>query len=261
MAAYRSEGGPAIRLLQLAALVAVVIVWALITEAGLFSAAVLPGPGAVAGALVQALGDGSFWGALGETLRGAVTGLVAAIVIGVPLGLITGSYPVAEESTRLLVDVLRAFPVIALLPVFLLVLGSTPEMKATVVFLACVFPMLLQAQYGARSVSAAVRETVHGYRIPRLLRFRRVVLPAASPSIMTGLRVAATMSVLVAIGVEVLTTLPGMGHEIVQRQQAGASAEAYAFILAAGLLGFGINLLAQTSERHLLRWRAPAHTN
>jgi NitT/TauT family transport system permease protein len=105
-----------------------------------------------------------------------------------------------------------------------------------------------------------IAETVHGYRIPKLLRFRRVILPSATPSIMTGLRLAATTSVLVAIGVEVLTTLPGIGHEVVGAQQGGASAQAYAYILTAGAIGYAINLLSQTAERRLLRWRPPTHT-
>ncbi|MGW0948003.1 ABC transporter permease [Streptomyces sp. NPDC002623] len=248
-----------VRLLQLGALAAVLALWALIAAVGVVSSTALPGPAPVAAALGDLLGSGDFWQALGETLRGAVTGLAVAIAVGVPLGLVTGVYQAAEESSRLLMEILRSFPVIALLPVFLLVLGSTPGMKATVVFLACVFPVLLQAQYGARSVTPAIHETVHGYRIPRLLRFRRVILPGAVPSIMTGLRLAAATSVLVAIGVEVLTTLPGIGHMIMESQQGGASARAYAYILVAGCIGYSITVLAQFAEHRLLRWRPPTH--
>ncbi|WP_329131307.1 ABC transporter permease [Streptomyces sp. NBC_00670] len=256
-------GGPGRRgllLLQLSAVVAVLVLWAAGAAAGFVSSTALPGPAAVARAFPELLGSGTYWQAVGDTLNGAVTGCVLAVVIGVPLGLVTGTYAAAEQSSRLLVDVLRSFPVIALLPVFLLVQGSTPAMKTTVVLLACVFPVFLQAQYGARSVTPMIAETVHGYRIPKLLRFRRVILPSATPSIMTGLRLAATTSVLVAIGVEVLTTLPGIGHEVVGAQQGGASAQAYAYILTAGAIGYAINLLSQTAERRLLRWRPPTHT-
>jgi NitT/TauT family transport system permease protein len=207
------------------------------------------------------VGSSTFWQAAADTLRGAVTGFAAAAVIGIPLGLVTGTYTAAEQSSRLLVDILRSFPVIALLPVFLLVLGSTPSMKATVVFIACVFPVFLQAQYGARGVAPTIQETVQSYRIPRYLRFRKVILPSATPSIMTGLRLAATTSVLVTIGVEILTTLPGIGHMVVQEQEGGASAAAYAYILTAGLIGYSINLLSQLIESRLLRWRPPAHTD
>ncbi|HEY0535639.1 MAG TPA: ABC transporter permease [Actinoplanes sp.] len=245
-------------LLQLLCFVAVIAIWELVSRLGLVSSTALPSPTATAARFVGLLGEGGYWSAVGETLRDAVVGLLAAAVVGVPLGLITGTYPAAEESSRLLVDFLRAFPVIALLPVFLLVLGSNPQMKQTIVFLACVFPVFLQAQYGARSVPPSVAETVHAYRIPRLLRFRRVILPSATPSIMTGLRLAATTSVLVAIGVEILTTLPGIGHEVTQQQQSGNSDAAFAYIFTAGMLGYGINRASMYLESSLLRWRPPA---
>ncbi|MEV6160738.1 ABC transporter permease [Streptomyces sp. NPDC052052] len=256
-------GGPGrsgLLLLQLSAVAAVLLIWAAVAATGFVSSTALPGPVSVFGRFPDLFGSSAYWQAVGDTLDGAVTGFVVAVVIGVPLGLVTGTYAAAEQSSRLLVDVLRSFPVIALLPVFLLVLGSTPTMKATVVFIACVFPIFLQAQYGARSVTPMISETVQSYRVPKLLRFRKVVLPSAMPSIMTGLRLAATTSVLVTIGVEVLTTLPGIGHEVVNAQQGGASAEAYAYILTAGTIGYLINLLSQFAEHRLLRWRPPAHT-
>jgi ABC-type nitrate/sulfonate/bicarbonate transport system permease component len=244
--------------LQAGCVLAVLAGWLLVSAAGLVSADALPGPRAVLRELGTLLGTGEYWHAVGDTLRGAVTGLLAAAAVGVPLGLLTGTYARAELSSRLPVDVLRSFPVIALLPVFLLVLGSTPGMKATVVFIACVFPVFLQAQYGARAVEPMISETVRSYRIPRLLRFWKVILPSATPSIMTGLRLAATTSVLVAIGVEILTTLPGIGHLVTQEQQSGNSAAAYAYILTAGGIGYSINLLSEAVESVLLRWRPPA---
>ncbi|MFJ4621174.1 ABC transporter permease [Streptomyces sp. NPDC088812] len=256
-----SPGRRVLPMLQLSAFLAVLVLWAALAAAGLVSATALPGPAAVFGQFPGLLGSPAYWQAVGDTLNGAVTGFAAAAVIGVPLGLVTGTYAAAEQSSRLLVDVLRSFPVIALLPVFLLVLGSTPAMKTTVVLLACVFPVFLQAQYGARSVTPMIAETMDAYRVPRHLRFRKVILPSATPSVMTGLRLAATTSVLVAIGVEVLTTLPGIGHEVVQAQQGGAAARAYAYIITAGVIGWSITLLSQFAERRLLRWRPPAHTD
>ncbi|MFS8198225.1 ABC transporter permease [Streptomyces sp. CWNU-52B] len=257
----QAPGRRTLLLLQASAVLAVLVLWAALAAAGPVSATALPGPTAVFGKFPELFGDSAYWRAVGDTLNGALTGFVAAAVIGVPLGLVTGTYAAAEQSSRLLVDVLRSFPVIALLPVFLLVLGSTPTTKTTVVLLACVFPVFLQAQYGARSVTPMISETMDSYRIPRHLRFRKVILPSATPSVMTGLRLAATTSVLVAIGVEVLTTLPGIGHEVVQAQQGGAAARAYAYIITAGAIGYSVNLLSQFAERRLLRWRPPAHTD
>jgi ABC-type nitrate/sulfonate/bicarbonate transport system permease component len=257
----RDAGGWKIHLWQLACFVVVLTLWALVSGLGLISAEALPSPAAVLRSFLHIVATSEFWQAVGDTLRGAVVGLAFAIAIGVPLGLITGTYAAAEQSSRLLVDFLRSFPIIALLPVFLLIEGSTPNMKATVVFIACLFPVFLQAQYGARSVSPMIAETIRSYRIPRLLRFARVIVPSATPSIMTGVRLAATTSVLVAIGVEILSTLPGIGHEVTQEQQAGNSATAFAYIFVSGLLGYGINRGSELVESVLLRWRPPAQAS
>ncbi|MFT4083490.1 MAG: ABC transporter permease [Nocardioides sp.] len=243
--------------LQAGFFVAVIAFWSLVRVADVMSTDALPAPWTVLHRLVSDLGTSEYWTTVLDTLRSAVLGLLVAIVVGIPIGLVTGTYRAAEQSTRLVVEFGRAFPVIAILPVMLLIMGSTYEMKAVVVFLACVFPLIIQAQYGAQSVSDAVNETVRSYRITRLLRFRKVVLPAASPSVWTGIRIASTMAVLVSIGVEILTTVPGIGHVVMQSQQDKNSANAFAFIFTAGVLGFVINRLAQWAESKALSWRPP----
>lgn len=255
----RGESGRAAVLLsQAACFAAVLVVWQGIRSVNLVPVSVLPAPWDVVRALGGLLPEQAFWSSLGLTLRTAVTGLVLAAAAGIPLGLVTGTYAAAERASRLLVDVLRAFPVIALLPVFILIQGATQEMKTTIVFIACVFPVFLQAQYGAMSVTSTIAETVRGFRIPNRLRFAKVVLPSAVPSIMTGLRLAATTSVLVSIGVELLSTVHGLGFDLVQQQQVGNTAVAYAYIVVAGVLGYAINTVSELLERVLLRWRPPS---
>lgn len=247
-----------ILLLQIVSFVVVLLVWTLVAMSGVLSEATLPTIPAVLNAWFGFLGTAKYWTAVGLTLQGAALGLALAALVGIPLGLLTGSIAVAEKSSRLLVDVARSFPVIALLPVFLIMMGSKMETKVTIIFIACVFPVLLQAQYGAQSVTPTIKDTVNSYRIPRVLRFFKVELPAATPSIMTGLRLGATTAVLVGIGVEVLTTIPGIGHEVVDAQVGMNSAASFAYIFTAGALGFGINKLMELLEKVLLRWRPPA---
>lgn len=248
----RSLAGPGrARLAQLGAVLAALAVWQLVRWSGFFSESVLPAPLGVARFLGEAVLTERYWAAVGHTLLGAGEGLAAALIVGVPLGLLTGTYGFAERSSRLITDLGRSYPVFALLPVLLLVLGATATMKAFCVFFACVFPIWLQAQYGARSLDPTVSETVRAYRIPGLLRFRRVVLPAALPSIMTGLRIGAATSVLVCVGVELLTSLAGMGAEIVDYQTANASTGAYGYIITCGAVGFGLTWLTEVAQNRL----------
>ncbi|GAA1754628.1 ABC transporter permease [Aeromicrobium alkaliterrae] len=229
--------------------------WWAFAAAGVISEDLVPTPLGTVRAWAELVVTAEYWNSILETLRGAAAGLLFAMVIGVPIGLLTGTYAALERCTRVLFDVLRTFPGIAMLPVFLLILGATFTMKAVVVFIACVFIIVLQAQYGARSVTPTIRETVRAYRIPKRLWFRRVVLPSSIPSIMTGLRLAAALSVLVAIGVEVLTTVPGIGFRVTEAQLGNDSSSAWAYILTAGVLGFLIVVMSELAESRLLRWR------
>jgi ABC-type nitrate/sulfonate/bicarbonate transport system permease component len=167
----------------------------------------------------------------------------------------TGTSPRTERATRLLIDVGRSFPVIALLPVVILVLGATTQMKVTLIFIACVFPLVLQTTNGARRLEATLLSTVRSYRLPWQLRFRKVLLPQAAPFIATGLRIAITTAVLVAVGTEVLTQTQGLGRRITLAQSAGETALGYAYIFYAALLGVVINALANSMERRLIRWQ------
>jgi ABC-type nitrate/sulfonate/bicarbonate transport system permease component len=244
--------------LQLAAVLVVLALWTAVRAADLVGTLVLPSPLAVLHALLDALVTARFWAAVGFTLEAAAMGLLLSLLVGVPLGLITGVYVGAERSSRLIVDVGRAFPVFAILPVLILVIGATTGMKVACVFIACVFPVWLQAQYGAQSLDETIQETVRSYRIPRMLRFGKVVLPAALPSIMTGIRLAATTSVLVCVGVEILTSVHGIGARITALQVDGASAGTYAYVLVCGVVGFAITKLSELAEDRVLRWRPPA---
>lgn len=229
--------------------------WQLVVMAGLVPVKVLPAPMDVFAQFGQQLITAEYWAAIGDTFAGALWGLGIAILVGVPLGLITGRKHVIELSTRFIFDFGRAFPSIALIPVLILLLGRSPEMKAVVVFTAVVFPIIVQAQHGARSVSASIEETVRSFRIPPRLVVSKVILPSAAPFIATGIRLGATIAVLVALGTEVLSGAAGVGAELGNAQQGGNTPLAYVYLLTACLLGFGVTTLVTFAQDKIIRWR------
>ncbi len=245
---------------RLAAVLVLVAAWQTVVWSGLLSRDLLPPPADVVVALVTTLGTGTTWSALLATLVGAAAGLGIAVMIGVPLGLVIGVRPGLDRCTRLLVDVGRSFPVVALLPVMILLLGASLRMKIVVVVLACVWPILVQALSGVRRMDRVVVDTVRSYGLPAHLRFRRVVLPTAGPYLATGLRIAAATAVLVSVGVEVLTQTSGLGYEINLAQQGGYPAGGLAVVLVAGAVGLAINTGLVALERRTLRWHAPHRT-
>ncbi|MGO2111829.1 MAG: ABC transporter permease [Pseudoclavibacter sp.] len=241
---------------QLGVGVLIIAVWTLAAHFRWLPPELLPSPLAVAISFGELAVTASFWVAFGQTMTAALAGLGLSVLVGVPIGLALGMLPPVERATRVVSDIGRSFPVIALLPVMILILGVTQQMEIMVIFLGVVWTILLQTTYGARRIDPVVRDTVRSYRISVRLRFFKVVLPGAAPFIMTGVRVAASVSILIAIGVEVLGRTPGMGLALANAQVDGAASIALAYVVYAGLLGLTINALLQLLEDRVFVWNA-----
>lgn len=254
-AAQRQRATPAITLWRVGLFVAGVVLWAALAAAEVFPATLVPAPSAVVVALAQEIVTAGYWQALGLTVWGALVGLLAAAVVGIAIGVITGASTAAELSMRFLIDFGRAFPAVALIAVLVLILGRGIELKSVLVFVAVIFPIILQTQQGVRRVPRSVIETARAFRTPRALLVRKVMLPSATPSILTGLRLAASVAVLMAIATEVLSGSAGIGNQITDAQMGANSALSFAYIVTAGFLGFAVNVGLVKLQSVLLRWR------
>jgi len=233
---------------------AVLALWAIGDAAGTFNPDVLPPLRDVATEFVAIWGRPPFVAALAGTLRDAVAGVLLAAVLAIPLGILIGMSAAVERATRTLLDFGRSFPVVALLPILVLVIGANAQMKIVSISIACFFPILLQTIYGARRMEPTIVDTVRSFRIPFRLRFFKVILPAASPFIATGLRIATSVSILVAVGTEVIIPITGLGQQISLARVNNEVAVAFAYVLYAGLLGMILTALWERVETRVLSW-------
>lgn len=233
---------------------AVLVVWEIASRLGWVDPSLLPPPSDIARHVAALPVDASFWGAMGRTLSSSMIGLALATLIGVPLGIAIGAKPALYRATRLLVDMCRSFPVVALMPVMVLLMGTTPKMLVAVATLATVWPILLQSSYGARSVEPLITDTARAFRIPARMRFTHVLIPTAAPFIMTGIRIATTFALLVTIGIELLSATPGIGREIALAQEGANFPLVMAYVFYSGLLGLALSTVLSRVERVLLGW-------
>ena len=243
-----------IRLGQLAVILLFLLVWAVANRLQLLNEDVLPSVAAVFGEVARIFFTGEFWYSVGRTVMSAVIALVIALVIGVPLGLLLGITPPARRATQIVFDFGRSFPIIALLPLVSLILGTNQAMEITIISLGVVWAVVTQAIDGSRRLDPVIADTVSAYRIGPMLRFWKVVLPNAAPYLMTGVRIAATASLLIAIAIELLTLLPGLGGQIGRAQQYQAPALALAYVIYAGVLAMVLNAALTRIEDKLLVW-------
>lgn len=247
-----------VTLLRVGVVVAVGLVWEGVSRFGILNPSEFPPISVVAVNVVTTLLDAGTWVAIGNTLLGWLIGMLISIVLGVGLGLLIGPSRFMTRSTSLMIDVLRSTPAPAIIFILILLLGTTLPMKVALVAFAAVFPILIQSLYGVRSVDTVLKDLQRSYRIGRLTGFLRIRLPAALPYIATGVRVSASLALIVAVVAEYLGGAAGVGHLVDRVRIMGDFPRMYALILIVGLLSIGLNAIVRLGEASLLRWH-PSH--
>jgi ABC-type nitrate/sulfonate/bicarbonate transport system permease component len=237
-----------------AGLALMAVLWELLPRVGVVNRRYLPPFHDVVSALGRQVETGAFWTALGETIRGWFLGLVIAMLAGLVVGVVVGSVPVLRALTASTVEFLRPIPSVALIPLVVLLYGSRLQSGLILVVYAAFWQVLVQVMYGVADVDPVVRDTARSYRFSRRTIVRTVVWPTALPYVMTGLRLAAAVALILEITAELLVGVPGLGKLITRAQESGNHPPMYALILVVGLLGVVVNLGARRLERHLLRW-------
>jgi len=226
----------------------------LLVVTGVVDERVFPRPTSIGSELWDHVQQGSFWESVLRTLEGWALGLGLAILLAVPLGIAIGSSASAYRSVRFVVDFVRPIPSIALLPLFILLFGIGMSLKTYLVALGCFFPLFFQTMYGVQSVDPITLETARAYRLGPVMRFAFVSLPGATPMIATGLRISASIALLLAVGTEMVVGVPGIGYDIYRAQYAGQRPAAFALIVASGVLGVLMAIGFNRLERVTLRW-------
>ncbi|KOU54863.1 ABC transporter permease [Streptomyces sp. MMG1533] len=238
----------------LAGLAGLVAVLEVLPHVGLVSADYLPPASETGRALWHLLAEDTFWTALGDTLTGWAVGLAIAVGAGVVAGVAVGSMPLVRAATASTIEFLRPIPSVALIPVAVLLYGTDLRSKLLLVVYASFWQVLVQVLAGMQDVDPVADDTARSYRLGRWGRVRHVMWPTALPYVMTGVRLAATVALVLAVTAELVIGSPGLGHELAVAQTSGAVPQVYALVLVTGLLGVAINLVARAVERRALHW-------
>ncbi|WP_327726826.1 ABC transporter permease [Streptomyces sp. NBC_00487] len=228
--------------------------WEATPRLGLVEDDYLPPVSRVAGALAGELADGAFWTALGDTLTGWAVGLLIAVTAGILTGGVIAVVPHLREATSSTIEFLRPIPSVALIPLAVLLYGSQLQSVLLLVVYASFWQVLIQTLYGVQDVDPVAEETARSYGLGTWARVRHVLWPTALPYVMTGVRLAAAVALILAVTAELVIGAPGLGQRISVAQSSQAVPEMYALVVVTGLLGLLINVGARTVERRALAW-------
>ncbi|MFJ6155162.1 ABC transporter permease [Pseudarthrobacter sp. NPDC092184] len=248
--------GAAKQLLGILGIIGFLATWELIPRLGLIDERFLPPATEVIAALVVDFGLTAFWVAVGETMTAWFLGLLMAVAAAVLLGFIVGSSDFLRKATNSTIEFLRPIPSVALIPLAVLLFGVKIESSLLLIVYASFWQVLIQVLYGVADVDMVANNTAKTYGLGRMARIRHVVFPTALPYLMTGVRLAAAVALVLAITAELVIGSPGLGREIALAQSGGAISGMYALVLATGLIGVLINMLMRQVEKRILGWHS-----
>ncbi|SDD29335.1 ABC transporter permease [Glycomyces harbinensis] len=241
-------------LLGAAGVAAALAIGQILPHTGLVDPDYTPTTGAVAAALADDLVRSEFWRALADTLTAWALGLAIAVAAGAVLGILIGSLPFVRAATASTVEFLRPIPSVALVPLAVLLFGTRLPSTLLLVVYAAFWQVLVQVLAGVRDIDPVAADTARSFRLSPWERLRHLAWPTALPYLMTGVRLAATVALVLAITAELVIGSPGLGHEIAVAQSSGATERMYALIWVAGGLGVLVNLAVRAVERGALGW-------
>lgn len=196
-------------------LLVLALVWEAVCRLGVLPPSVLPAPSAVLARLIVLARDPLFLGDLAATLLRLAGGLALAAAVGVGLGVATARNRLVAEIAGPLVRVVAPVPKIALYPALMLVLGFDHASKIALVVADAFFPLYFAAYFGAATVDRKLLWSARACGAGRWRSVVTVVLPAALPSIFTGLRIAVVIACVVVFLSEMLSSSDGLGHMMI----------------------------------------------
>ena len=244
----------AVALVSAGSVLASLLIWQFLSKSGLISETDLPAATTTFSKLWDFMHTETFWTAFFQTVRGWALGLAVATALAVPIGIVLGTSDFAARAFRVPIEFLRPIPSAALIPVLFLTLGTTLQSEVFLAAFGAFWPLLIQTMYGVHDVDPVAVDTARAFGLGRYERLYRITLPGAVPYIATGLRIASTVSLILAFTAELFMGVPGLGQKVNEASSYGLNEDLYAYALATGFLGVAIHLAMAAVERRALRW-------
>lgn len=251
-----------LRLAQLGVFFLAAGTWEALSRSGVLDASVLPPPTKVFPKAIELLAEKSFWVAMWQTVYGWALSILGAAIIAVPLGAFLGRNRFADGSSKLLIDVVRAVPTVALLPLGLILLGASQDLKIILVGAACIWPLTVQVTQGVKDIDPVTADMGRGFRFSTWQNFKWILVPSVGIYLSSGLRVVSVLGLFAVLGIELIGGISGLGYRMAVAQEVGNSILLLAYVVWTTVLAVIVNTAVVTGENKLFHWhssRRPAN--
>ncbi|WP_447946156.1 ABC transporter permease [Microbacterium lacticum] len=241
-------------LLGAAGVLTFLAVWEIASRTGIVDPTYLPPASTVLVTLAQNATLTGFWEAVGQTVTSWALGIGLALVLALPLGVLIGLSSFLQKATRTTVEFLRPIPSVGLIPLAVLLFAVPLQQSLLIITYGAFWQIFIQVLYGVADVDTVAMNTARSFGFTWWQRVRDVVFPTMLPYLLTGLRLAAAVALILAVTAELVIGTPGLGNQIALSRNVGLYESTYALVLATGLLGLVINVGVRLLERRLLSW-------
>lgn len=240
--------------LSLSSFALMLIVWSLLTYGGIVDALFLPSPGRVLRSGIDLFTELGFTTDILNSTYRVMLGFLIAAIIGVPLGLVMGTFRVAEALTEPVVGFIRYMPASAFIPLFILWLGIDDVEKIAIIFVGSFFQLVLMVAVVAKNVPMDMLETAYTLGAGRFQVIRRVLLPASLPGILDTLRIIVGWAWTYIIVAELVASASGIGYMIISAQRMLRTGSIIFGILTIGTMGLITDYFFKWLYKKLFPW-------
>ncbi|WP_370936116.1 ABC transporter permease [Amycolatopsis sp. cg13] len=231
------------------------LAWITGSATGVLSPTLLASPGQVVAAVGELWTSGQLGDALEVSLARAGAGLAIGVLAGLSLGVLTGFSRLGEELLDSSVQLLRTVPFLSLVPLFMVWFGIGETARVVLIAVATSFPMYVSTSGGVRNADRGLLEAMRTFGMGRLALVREVVLPGALPSLLSGLRLSMTLSVIALIAAEEINSTAGIGYLMSTAQEYSRTDVLTVCILIYAVIGLLADGAVRLLERLVMPWR------
>jgi sulfonate transport system permease protein len=244
MVGWFSRRAAGVNWLGLATIVGILAIWQILVSTKIIDFAPIASPFEIWSGLSYLAGSsGGLWTAVSHTLKCAVIAWALAVVTGGMIGTLVALNGTVASWAGSTVDLFRSLPVIALIPIAILIWGTGSKTEIILGAYAGLWPMLMNTAGGARSVPPALGDVARVLRLSRLATVRKIILPSTASSMLVGARLALATALVICVVAEILGLQSGIGNQLVLEQSGGQTARMWAYILVIGTLGILLNFI------------------
>ncbi|MEO4040643.1 ABC transporter permease [Hoeflea sp. CAU 1731] len=232
-----------------------VVIWELGSNFGLIPPIVLPSPSEVVQALKDLIQSGLLWKHLSASLYRLIIGFTCGTMLGLAVGALIGLWSYPRAALRPLVAAIFPIPKIALLPLFIIWFGIGEGSKVATILFGSFFPTVIATYGGIEAVDRSLINMGQSFNLSRWSIIRKIIFPSALPAILNGMRISASISIILLVAAEMIGAEYGIGAYVLLAGNLMSTDQLIAGVILLSILGLIVSYLISLAELYFLRWR------